>query len=122
MAESLGTGVAAELATRHPARALVLEAPFTSLPDAGAHAYPFLPVRHLTWDQFNTIDKMDQIDMPVMILHGEADRVVPADMGRAVFDAAQHPKHSHFVPHFGHEGIGRQRRAGPSARLARRDS
>lgn len=101
--ESLGTGVATELATQYQARALVLEAPFTSLPDAGARAYPFLPVRHLTWDQFDTISKMDRIDMPVMVLHGEADRVVPADMGRAVFDAAQQPKQSYFVPHFGHE-------------------
>jgi len=103
--ESLGTGVAAELAIRHSARALVLEAPFTSLPDAGARAYPFLPVRQLAWDQFNTIGKISRIDMPVMILHGEVDRVVPIDMGRAVFDAAQHPKQSHFVPHFGHEEL-----------------
>ncbi len=101
--ESLGTGVAAELATRYSARALVLEAPFTSLPDAGARAYPFLPVRYLAWDQFDTIDKINQIDMPVMVLHGEADRVVPIDMGRAVFDAARHPKQSHFVPDFGHD-------------------
>lgn len=101
--ESLGTGVAAELATRHSARALVLEAPFTSLPDAGARAYPFLPVRQLTWDQFDTIGKIDQIGMPLMVLHGEADRVVPIDMGRAVFEAAPHPKQSHFVPDFGHE-------------------
>ena len=43
------------------------------------------------------------IDMPVMVLHGEADRVVPPEMGRAVFEAARHPKESHFVPHFGHE-------------------
>ncbi len=101
--ESLGTGVAAELATRHAARALILEAPFTSLPDAGAHAYPFLPVKQLTWDQFDTLGKIGRIAMPVMVLHGEADRVVPPHMGRAVFEAAPQPKHSHFIPDFGHE-------------------
>lgn len=101
--ESLGTGVAAELATRHEVRALVLEAPFTSLPDAGQHAYPFLPVRQLTWDQFDTLGKIGQINMPVMVLHGEEDRVVPAHMGRAVYEAAPQPKHSHFIPDFGHE-------------------
>ena len=103
--ESLGTGVAVEMATRNAVKAIVLEAPFTSLADAGARAYPFLPVRWLARDRYETIAKIGAVSAPVMVVHGETDQLVPADMGRAVLAAAPDPKRGHFVPGVGHNDL-----------------
>jgi hypothetical protein len=100
--ESLGTAIAVEMAMRHSVKAIVLEAPFTSLADVGARAYPFLPVRWLARDRYETIAKIGDVSAPVMVIHGEQDQIVPADMGRAVLAAAPDPKRGLFVQGFGH--------------------
>jgi hypothetical protein len=86
--ESLGAAVAIELALRRPAAALVLEAPFTSLPAVGAHHYPFLPVRLLARNRYDNLAKVPRLDLPLFVMHSPEDRVVPFAMGRAVFEAA----------------------------------
>ena len=83
--ESLGTGVAAEMAARGRGAALVLVAPYTSMPDIGDHViarFPILPVRLLMRERFATIDKAPRITVPTLILHGTDDEVVPYAMGR----------------------------------------
>lgn len=102
---SLGTGVAVELASRHAVAALVLEAPFTSLADVGARAYPWLPVRLLARDRYDSLAKMARVAAPVVVLHGEADAIVPPDMGRAILEAAPGPKAGLFVPGLDHDGM-----------------
>ena len=89
---SLGTGVATELATRVPAAALVLEAPYTSLPDVGQEAYPWLPVRFLARERFETIGKIGRVAIPKLIFHSPEDDIVPYAHGRRVFEAAAEPK------------------------------
>lgn len=86
--ESLGTGVAARLALELPAAGLVLDAPYTSIVDMGERLYPYLPVRTLLTHRYETIGFIDQVRLPLLVVHGEADGVVPVEMGRAVFAAA----------------------------------
>ena len=79
--ESLGSGVAIALAAEQPVNRLILDAPFTSAVDIAAAAYSFLPVRLLMKDQFRSDERIRQVTAPVLILHGEADRVVPIAYG-----------------------------------------
>ena len=79
--ESLGSGVAIALAAEKPVAKLILDAPFTSALDIAASAYPFLPVRLLMKDQFRSDLRIAQVKAPVLILHGEADSVVPISYG-----------------------------------------
>ncbi len=103
--ESLGGGVAVQLATERGLGAVVLEAPFTSAGDVGAAAYPILPVRRLIKDRFASVDKIAAIGAPLLIVHGEADRTVPTRHGRALLEAAEEPKQGVFLPGAGHNDV-----------------
>jgi len=89
--ESLGAGVAVELATQG-ARGLVLENAFTSLPDVGAHHYPWMPVHFLMRNRMRSIDKIGQYTGPLLQAHGDADTVIPYKLGRRLYEAANEPK------------------------------
>jgi hypothetical protein len=92
---SLGTGVASEMALRGRGRALVLIAPFTSIPAvAGRHA-PMLPTSILIGDKFDTLSKASKIDLPTTVVHGTDDGVVPFDMGERLSKSFPHAM---FVP------------------------
>ncbi len=84
---SLGTGVAAEMARRGHAARLVLQAPFTSIPDVASRWVPWVPTRWIIGDRFDTAAKASELTLPTLILHGDADPVVPYDMGVALSDA-----------------------------------
>ena len=90
--ESLGGGVAVELATRHKHRALVLFYTFTSLPKAAKHHYPWLPTIWLMRSRFDNLAKIGRCLRPVFIAHGTADEVVPFSHGQELFAAANEPK------------------------------
>lgn len=75
--ESLGSGVAAQLALERPVRAVVLEAPYASVADIAADRYPWTPARRLVRDRFETLAKIGRISAPVLILHGDADQTIP---------------------------------------------
>ena len=89
---SLGGGPATWLATQVDARALLLESTFTSVPDVAAHHYPFLPVRWLSRFQFDSLSRIAGVGMPVHIIHGRTDEVVPFEFGKRLHDAAHEPK------------------------------
>jgi fermentation-respiration switch protein FrsA (DUF1100 family) len=103
--ESLGTGVAVQLAAAREVGAVVLEAPYTSLVDMGKEVYPFLPVQALLLDRYDTKAHIAKIRAPLLILHGGQDSVVPARFGRALFDAAPQPKEMHLIANAGHSDI-----------------
>jgi pimeloyl-ACP methyl ester carboxylesterase len=103
--ESLGTGVAVQLAARHRVAAVVLEAPYTAAVDVAAQAYPWIPVRLLMKDQFRSRAHIGQVTSPLLILHGERDRVIPFEMGRALFDQADEPKSFVSLGPVGHEAL-----------------
>ena len=79
--ESLGTGVAIALAAEKPVERLILDAPFTSTVDVAANLYWFLPVRLLMKDQFRSDLRIQLVKAPVLILHGEADDIIPIVYG-----------------------------------------
>ena len=81
---SLGSGVAARMASEGRATGLVLESPFTSLPDVAAGIYPYIPVRLLMLDRFDTKSQVDKIKVPVLIFHSVDDPVIPFAMGEAL--------------------------------------
>ena len=103
--ESLGTGPAVQLATERPVAAVVLEAPFTSVAEVAQRHYWFLPARHLVIDRFDSLSKITRIGAPLLIVHGEKDRVVSVEMGRALLAAAREPKEAVFVPDAGHNDL-----------------
>lgn len=86
--ESLGAAVAARLAVESPPAALVLRSPFTSLADVAAVHYPLVPARLLLRDRFETLEAVRQVEVPVLVVAGSADPVVPADLSRFVHQAA----------------------------------
>ncbi|MEQ8825088.1 MAG: alpha/beta hydrolase [Filomicrobium sp.] len=89
---SLGTGVAAKLATEVKARALVLEAPYAALVDVAAERHPYFPVSFLLWDQFRTEEFIADIKVPLLIVHGDQDTAIPLDHARKLFRLAPEPK------------------------------
>ncbi|KJH86718.1 MULTISPECIES: alpha/beta hydrolase [Pseudomonas] len=107
---SLGGAVAVDLAAELgqkaasdggtvPARGLVIESTFTSLGDvATAMADTSLPVRWLLSQKFDSIDKIGEINMPLLIVHGAADRYVPPRFSEQLFNAAREPKRLLMVP------------------------
>lgn len=84
MGQSLGTGVATEMARRGHGARLILLSPYTSIPDVAAHVIPVFPVRKLLKDRFATAEKASQITIPVKIIHGEKDALIPAQMGKTL--------------------------------------
>ncbi len=90
--ESLGTGVAVAVASRHRVGRVVLESPFTSAADVGARVYWYLPVRSLIKDPFRSDQRIAKVTAPLLILHGAFDRVVPIDLGEKLFALANEPK------------------------------
>jgi uncharacterized protein len=103
--ESLGTGPAVQIAAQNPVGAVVLEAPFTAAVDIARRAYPWLPVGLLMKDQFRSRDHIADIRAPLLILHGEADTVIPAGFGRRLFEAARDPKTFLSLGPVGHEAL-----------------
>jgi fermentation-respiration switch protein FrsA (DUF1100 family) len=100
--ESLGSGVAVQVATEKPVGGVVLDAPYTSIVDVAAGAYPFLPVRPFMFDRYETLRHLREVKAPLLIVHGEDDEVIPVEMGRAVYAAANGPKELVTFPGAGH--------------------
>lgn len=100
--ESLGSGVAVQLAAANEIAGLVLDAPYTSIVDVAVLEYPYLPVRPFVFDRYETVRYLPSVTAPLLILHGEADRVIPVEMGRAVYNAANAPKEIVTFPRAGH--------------------
>lgn len=90
--ESLGGAVALELALRRDVGALVTESAFTSVLDMGEEVYPWLPVRLLGHIEYDSLAKIERVDVPYLAIHSPADEIVPVAHGRALFARAPEPK------------------------------
>jgi pimeloyl-ACP methyl ester carboxylesterase len=93
LGHSLGSGPAVQLAARHEAAALVLFGAFTSIPDAAANRYPYLPVRMAIKVQFDSLARMHDVHMPLLIAHSRRDAVIPYSHALALYAAGNDPKH-----------------------------
>jgi fermentation-respiration switch protein FrsA (DUF1100 family) len=91
--ESLGSGVAVQMATERPPGLLVLQAPYTSVETRAAELYPFvIGVRHLVRDKYDSLSKIASVEAPLLILHGAKDAVIPLRHAETLFAAANEPK------------------------------
>jgi uncharacterized protein len=96
--ESLGSGQAVRLAAVRPVAGVVLEAPLTSTIDVARPVYFWLPLSLLIADQYNVERDIRAVSVSLLILHGEHDEVIPTDMGRRIYNAANEPKRIETFP------------------------
>lgn len=107
--ESLGTGIATRMATAFPEiAALILEAPFTNLPEMAPPIMPKALADLLTWDKYDNLARVPALTMPLLIVHGEKDTLVPVAMGHRLFAATDTIKESAFLPDAAHNDIWQQ--------------
>jgi uncharacterized protein len=103
---SLGSGVAVALAAEQPVGKLILEAPYTSIADVAASAFPMLPVRWLVRDQFHSDRRIARVTAPLLIMHGARDPTIPLRFGERLFALAHEPKQFVRFPEGGHNDLG----------------
>jgi fermentation-respiration switch protein FrsA (DUF1100 family) len=103
--ESLGSGVAVQLAAERKIKALALEAPFASAVNIAAAAYWWLPVRFLMKDRYESFSFIDKVKAPLLVIHGDLDDIVPLSEGKALFARAHEPKEMVVVTGGGHGSI-----------------
>ena len=94
--ESLGTAISVEVAQNKKFAGIILESPFTSMVEAGKHYYFYLPVSLLLKDRYQTLDKLKNIKIPILVMHVKKDKIVPFIMGKKVYENANSPKFSYF--------------------------
>ncbi len=95
--ESLGTGVATEIAQNKNFAGVILESPFTSMIDLGKKYYPIFPVKLLLKDKYESEKKIKNLKSPLLVMHGKKDKIVPFYMGEKIFDMANNPKFNYFT-------------------------
>jgi len=95
--ESLGGGQAVRLGAAREVRAVVLESPLTSTVDVGKSTYFFLPLSYILTDTFLNEENIRAVKVPVLILHGELDAIIPVAMGKRVYEAANEPKRLELI-------------------------
>ena len=100
--ESLGTGVATHLAQNKNYAGVILETPFTSMIDAAKNFYPYIPINLLLKDKFENFKKIKNINIPILVMHGEIDQIVPFSMGKKIYEIANNPKYSYFTKYDDH--------------------
>jgi uncharacterized protein len=104
--ESIGSGVAVRMAMEQPVRAVVLDAPYTSVADLAAAMYRWLPARTLLRHPFDTLSCLPLVRAPLLVVHGGADRLIPPEHGRRVAAAAGGPAEFVLLPGIGHPVLG----------------
>jgi hypothetical protein len=100
--ESLGTGVAVQLARTDPPAGILLRSPFTSLAAVATHSFGGLPVGWAVRDRFDTLAVLPSVGASITVLAGSADTIVPSDQSTAVAQAAANLHESRTVPGAGH--------------------
>lgn len=104
LGESLGGGVAVALAIEAPPAGLVLQSTFTSVADMARLHYPMIPAAVVP-DAYPTLRRVRSLRVPLLVIHGDRDEIVPVAHGRAIHDAALGPKHLEVVLGAGHNDL-----------------
>ena len=100
--ESLGTAIAFNLAKDYSFRGIILESPFTSMETLAKNYYPYLPVKYLLKDKYNSISKLNKNSAPILVMHGRKDKIVPFGMGEEIYNKFSGEKSSYFVENDDH--------------------
>ena len=94
---SIGASVAGDLAVRKPAAGLILESPFPSIAAMARIHYLGLPMHWLLSGRYSLVERLARVTMPVLVIHGDQDDIVPIALGREVFEAARGPKSFYVI-------------------------
>ncbi len=113
---SLGSGVATAMAAEQatlgtPVAGVILEAPYTSIAETAQYHYPYLPAKWLARDRYDSLNRIDRIEAPLLILHGKRDTTIPIELGRELFEAAIEPKTFIALPNAAHSYLLRENAA-----------
>ena len=100
--ESLGTGITTEISQNRNFAGIILETPFTSMVAAGKSKYSIFPIKLLLKDKYENDKKIKNIKIPVLVMHGEADQIVPFWMGKKMYELANEPKYYYFSKYDDH--------------------
>lgn len=103
--ESLGTGVAVQMAAEYQPKLLILQSGFSNFADVAKTKFWFLPVDLMLLDRFDSAAKIQHISAPVLVIHGEADNVIPIKLAKKLFDAANEPKIFISLPEASHNDV-----------------
>lgn len=103
---SIGSGVAVQLAAKVSAKALVLEAPMSSAIDVAREHYPYLLAGLLLKDSYRSDERIQEIDMPLLVIHGDNDVVIPLRLGEKLVERAVEPKTLAVIEGAGHNNLG----------------
>jgi fermentation-respiration switch protein FrsA (DUF1100 family) len=103
--ESLGSGVATKMASERDVALVVLESPYTSTVEVAAMQFPLVPVDWLMKDRYESIARIALVKEPLLVMHGDADQVIPQALGRRLFAAANEPKEGFWPTGVGHNDI-----------------
>ena len=103
--ESLGSGVAVEMATRYDVGAVILQSPYSTVSDIAHWKFPILPIWFLLKDKYDSISKIGNVSQPLLIIHGRKDKVIPIRYGKKLFSRAQHDRTFYEVVEGGHNDL-----------------
>ena len=103
--ESLGSGVAVAMALEHDVGGLVLVYPYSSITDVAEDRFWFVPVRMLIQDEYDSVSRIARVRAPILMIHGERDRIIPVRFARRLYEAAPEPKEGHFLPEGNHANL-----------------
>ena len=103
--ESLGSGIAVALGVESSVGAVILGAPFTSIADVAQHHYWYVPAKWLIHDKFDSRKRVGDVYSPIMIIHGDQDRIIPIKFGQALFEAASKPKEIKIIIGGSHDDL-----------------
>jgi len=106
LGRSLGAGVATKVAAERTIRKLILVSPFTNVPDMVPYVLPVPGLRHVVSSSYDSLSRIRDVKVPLLVLHGTEDAVVPFDLGRKLFESANDPKSFVELPGAGHNNIG----------------
>lgn len=99
---SLGAAVALELASRRECAGVILESAFTNAADMAGEMFPFLPARFVMKSKFDNVANVQKLKAPLLVIHGDADNIVPFRLGQKLFEAAKEPKSFYRIENANH--------------------
>ena len=104
--KSLGGGVSAKLVSENPVKGMILESTFTSVPAVAKKLFPVLPIGAMFRSEiYDTASRMGNINVPVLVIHGRQDEMIPVSQGQALFEAANEPRELYLVEGAGHSDV-----------------
>lgn len=102
LGESLGSGAAIALAAKYPVKGLVFDGAYSSITDVAQSVYPFLPVRWLLKDTWDSLARIQHVRSPSLFIHSKRDSVLPFRFAEKLFQAAPEPKQSLWLERSNH--------------------